>query len=203
MEKFYVTTAIDYVNATPHIGHAYEKIAADILARYHRLRGKKVFFQTGVDEHGSKVEKSAIDANKTPKEFCDEMAGKFEAAWKKLNLSYDKFIRTTDDYHEKAVQHLFRKLVEKATFIKEPTQASIVLAAKISFANAISTIKATAQIIRCHPKRSKSTTISSGSPITKMRFATGSARIRRQCVRKAARKRFSTNSMTPNLVTLA
>lgn len=118
MEKFYVTTAIDYVNATPHIGHAYEKIAADIIARYYRIRGRKVFFQTGVDEHGSKVEKSAIEAQKTPKEFCDEMAGKFQAAWQKLNLSYDKFIRTTDDYHEKAVQHLFKKLVEKGDIYK-------------------------------------------------------------------------------------
>ena len=118
MEKFYVTTAIDYVNATPHIGHAYEKIAADIVARYHRIRGKDVFFMTGVDEHGSKVEKSAADAGKTPKQFCDEMAEKFQLAWKKLNLSHDKFIRTTDDEHEKAVQILFLKLLEKGDIYK-------------------------------------------------------------------------------------
>lgn len=118
MEKFYVTTAIDYVNATPHIGHAYEKIAADIVARYHRIRGKDVFFMTGVDEHGSKVEKSAQDAGKTPKEFCDDMSAKFKTAWEKLNLSFDHFIRTTDDYHEKAVQSLFVKLLEKGDIYK-------------------------------------------------------------------------------------
>lgn len=118
MEKFYVTTAIDYVNATPHIGHAYEKIAADIVARYHRIRGKDVFFMTGVDEHGSKVEKSAADAGKTPKQFCDEMAEKFQLAWSKLNLSNDKFIRTTDEEHEKAVQILFLKLLEKGDIYK-------------------------------------------------------------------------------------
>lgn len=118
MEKFYVTTAIDYVNATPHIGHAYEKIAADIVARYHRIRGKDVFFMTGVDEHGSKVEKSALEAGVTPKEFCDDMALKFQSAWKKLNLSYDHFIRTTDDYHEKAVQTLFSKLLDKGDIYK-------------------------------------------------------------------------------------
>ncbi len=118
MEKFYVTTAIDYVNATPHIGHAYEKIAADIVARYHRIRGKDVFFLTGVDEHGSKVERSAREANIEPREFCDQMAAKFKQAWKNLNLSYDQFIRTTDDYHEKAVQVLFKKLQDKGDIYK-------------------------------------------------------------------------------------
>ena len=97
MEKYYITTAIDYVNASPHIGHAYEKIAADILARYYRMHGRDVFFLTGVDEHGSKVEKSAAAAGKTPEEFCDEMSAKFEQAWRNLNLSFDSFIRTTED----------------------------------------------------------------------------------------------------------
>jgi len=118
MEKFYVTTAIDYVNATPHIGHAYEKIAADIVARYHRIHGKDVFFLTGVDEHGSKVEKSARAADMEPREFCNQMSAKFEQAWKNLNLSYDKFIRTTDDYHEKAVQHLFKRMQDKGDIYK-------------------------------------------------------------------------------------
>lgn len=118
MNKFYVTTAIDYVNATPHIGHAYEKIAADIVARYHRMKGADVFFLTGVDEHGSKVEKSAKDAGKEPKEFCDDMSSKFEAAWKKLNLSNDHFIRTTDDYHEASVQGIFKKLLDKGDIYK-------------------------------------------------------------------------------------
>ena len=118
MNKFYVTTAIDYVNASPHIGHAYEKIAADIVARYHRTRGKEVFFLTGVDEHGSKVEKSAVEAGKKPQEFCDDMSAKFKDAWGNLNLSFDHFIRTTDDYHEKSVQEIFKKLVDQGDIYK-------------------------------------------------------------------------------------
>ena len=82
MEKYYITTAIDYVNAKPHIGHAYEKIAADVLARYHRLLGEDVFFQTGLDEHGSKIEKAAKQAGLEPQKFCDQMAEEFKAAWK-------------------------------------------------------------------------------------------------------------------------
>src|SRR5277367_887100 len=103
MGKFYVTTAIDYVNAAPHIGHAYEKIAADILARYHRLKGDEVFFLTGVDEHGSNVQKAAQRAGIEPKEFCDQMSAKFKQAWQNLGLSYDRFIRTTDPQHQDAV----------------------------------------------------------------------------------------------------
>jgi len=118
MPKFYVTTAIDYVNAVPHIGHAYEKIAADIVARYHRMRGKDVYFQTGVDEHGSKVEKSAHETGMSPKSFCDMMSRKFKDAWDSLNLSYDHFIRTTDPEHEKAIQHIFQKLVESGDIYK-------------------------------------------------------------------------------------
>lgn len=118
MKKFYVTTAIDYVNASPHIGHAYEKIAADIVARYHRSTGKEVFFLTGVDEHGSKVEKSAQEAGKNPKEFCDEMSSKFKEAWAELNLSFDHFIRTTDGHHEKAVQAIFKKLLDQGDIYK-------------------------------------------------------------------------------------
>src|ERR1700686_1107536 len=98
-KKYYITTAIDYVNASPHIGHAYEKIAADILARYHRLKGDDVFFLTGVDEHGSKVEKAAQQAGMTPQDFCDQMALKFQQAWQKLSVAYDYFIRTTEDRH--------------------------------------------------------------------------------------------------------
>ncbi len=113
-----MTTAIDYVNAVPHIGHAYEKIAADIVARYHRMRGKEVYFQTGVDEHGSKVEKSAHETGMSPKAFCDMMSKKFQNAWDSLNLSYDHFIRTTDEEHEKAIQHIFQKLVESGDIYK-------------------------------------------------------------------------------------
>ncbi|MCX6803346.1 MAG: class I tRNA ligase family protein, partial [Candidatus Diapherotrites archaeon] len=98
-KTFYVTTAIDYVNAEPHIGHAYQKIVADVLARWHRLLGEDVFFLTGTDEHGKKVANSAIIAGKSPKEFVDEIAAKFKEAWVALDIVPDRFIRTTDKDH--------------------------------------------------------------------------------------------------------
>ena len=103
MGKFYVTTAIDYVNAAPHIGHAYEKIAADILARYHRLKGDDVFFLTGVDEHGSKVEKAVQASRHSPASVLRSMVAQFKTAWDNLNLSYDHFFRTTDKDHYQSV----------------------------------------------------------------------------------------------------
>jgi methionyl-tRNA synthetase len=111
-KKFYVTTAIDYVNAEPHIGHAYQKIIADVLARWHKLRGDDVFFLTGTDDHGQKIAKSAEDAGKTPKKFVDELAPKFREAWDLLNIKYDRFIRTTDKDHNEKVQKFIR-LMEK------------------------------------------------------------------------------------------
>lgn len=117
-QKFYITTAIDYVNASPHIGHAYEKIAADTLARYHRIQGYDVFFLTGVDEHGSKVEKSAQAAQKTPKQFCQEMSAKFEQTWRNLGISFNYFIRTTEEKHHKVVQEIFRRIRDKGDIYK-------------------------------------------------------------------------------------
>jgi methionyl-tRNA synthetase len=111
--KYYVNTAIDYANAAPHIGHAYEKIAADIVARYQRLLGKDVFFLTGTDEHGIKVEKAAAAAGKSPQEFVDEVAGKFQEAWKRLYISNDFFIRTTQEKHKLVVQEVFRRMKAK------------------------------------------------------------------------------------------
>ncbi|MBY0546180.1 MAG: methionine--tRNA ligase [Candidatus Obscuribacterales bacterium] len=114
MEKYYVTTAIDYANAAPHIGHAYEKIAADIVARYQRLCGKKVFFLTGTDEHGSKVQKAAIAAGfDSPRAFVDETSSKFKEAWRRLLISNDYFIRTTEDRHKEVVQEVFRRMRQK------------------------------------------------------------------------------------------
>ncbi|TMQ51826.1 MAG: methionine--tRNA ligase [Candidatus Eisenbacteria bacterium] len=110
MPRFYITTAIDYVNGRPHIGHAYEKILADALARFHRQRGDATYFLTGTDEHGQKIAKTAAAAGKPPKAFVDEYAAHFKTAWKALDVSYDKFIRTTDQRHELAVQELFRRL---------------------------------------------------------------------------------------------
>ncbi|MBI5665537.1 MAG: methionine--tRNA ligase [Nitrospirae bacterium] len=108
--KFYVTTPIYYVNDVPHIGHAYTTIAADILSRYNRLLGKDVFFLTGTDEHGQKVEKAAQERGKTPKEHADLLVGNFRSLWVKLNISNDAFIRTTDAEHIKTVQGLIQLL---------------------------------------------------------------------------------------------
>ncbi len=113
---FYVTTPIYYVNDVPHIGHAYTTIAADVLARFHRLRGEKVFFLTGTDEHGQKIAEAAKAAGLQPKEFCDKIAPRFAEAWKKLNLTPDFFIRTTDPRHEKVVREIIEKIY-KAGFI--------------------------------------------------------------------------------------
>ena len=106
----YITTAIDYVNAEPHIGHAYQKIIADILARWNKLQGKDVFYLTGTDEHGKKIAQAAEAAGKSPQDFVDEVAPKFEAAWKLLNIQPDRFIRTTDKDHQKLVQDVLEKV---------------------------------------------------------------------------------------------
>ncbi|MBI4683035.1 MAG: methionine--tRNA ligase [Nitrospirae bacterium] len=108
--KFYVTTPIYYVNDVPHIGHAYTTIAADILARFNRIQGKDVFFLTGTDEHGQKVEKASQERGKTPKEHADIMVENFKSLWKKLNISNNAFIRTTDTEHIKTVQGLIQLL---------------------------------------------------------------------------------------------
>ena len=104
MENFYITTAIDYVNGAPHIGHAYEKIYTDILFRHFKKRINNCYFLTGTDEHGIKIQKTAKAAGITPKELCDINAAQFKEAWKLLDIDYSKFIRTTDDYHQKTVQ---------------------------------------------------------------------------------------------------
>ncbi len=112
MKKYYLTTAIDYVNARPHLGTAYEKIGADCLARYKRLAGYDTYFLIGTDEHSTNVEKEARRLGKDPQAYCDEMAEVFKVVWAKLNISYDQFIRTTDPMHEKAVRKIFEKIAE-------------------------------------------------------------------------------------------
>ena len=109
-EHFYITTAIDYVNGNPHLGHAYEKVLTDVLARYHRRKGDEVFFLTGVDEHGIKVQQSAQKQGREPQEFCDEMAGRFESLYRRLNVSFDDFVRTTQPRHQAVVQRILQKL---------------------------------------------------------------------------------------------
>jgi len=118
MKTFYVTTAIDYTNAKPHMGHAYEKICADVQARWHRLLGYDVFFLTGTDEHGQKVERAAKAAGKNPKEFVDELALNFKSLCKKLNISNDDFIRTTDKRHEVVAQKIFKDTHNKGDIYK-------------------------------------------------------------------------------------
>ncbi len=118
MEKYFITTAIDYVNGAPHIGHAYEKIVSDVIARHYKQRCDEVFFLTGTDEHGIKIQKTAKENGKTPKELCDENSSKFKEAWKALNMEYNHFVRTTDEQHERVVQHIFKKLQENGDIYK-------------------------------------------------------------------------------------
>ena len=116
--KFYVTTPIYYPNDIPHIGHAYTTLAADVLARWNSLNGKDVWFLTGTDEHGQKIEQAAKKKDKKSKEFVDELIPKFKDAWKKLNIDYSRFIRTTDKDHEKKVQEILKKVFEKGDIYK-------------------------------------------------------------------------------------
>jgi len=117
-KKFYMTTAIAYASGKPHIGNTYEIVLADAIARYRRMQGYDVFFQTGTDEHGQKIEQKAADAGVTPKEYVDSVAGEIRRIWDLMNTSYDKFIRTTDDYHEKQVQKMFKKMYAKGDIYK-------------------------------------------------------------------------------------
>ncbi len=116
--KYYITTPIYYVNDSPHIGHAYTTIAADVLARWQRIRGSETFFLTGTDEHGAKICQAAEKAVKTPKEFCDIISQQFREAWQKLNITNDYFVRTTDELHEKAVSKFLTQLFEKGAIAK-------------------------------------------------------------------------------------
>ncbi len=117
-KTFYITTPIYYPSASLHIGHAYCTVATDAIARYKRQRGYDVFFLTGADEHGQKIERKAKEAGVTPQQYVDKIVGGFKELWKLLDISYDKFIRTTDDYHVKAVQKMFKKLYEQGDIYK-------------------------------------------------------------------------------------
>jgi methionyl-tRNA synthetase len=112
-QKFYLTTPIYYVNARPHIGHAYTTIAADVIARRHRLLGDDTFFLTGTDEHGQKVERSAAAAGLSPQQFTDQVSASFRALWDRMGITYDDYIRTTDPHHKSAVQRLFQLLRDR------------------------------------------------------------------------------------------
>ena len=112
-KPYYITTAIAYTSGKPHIGNTYEIVLADAIARFKRKEGYDVRFQTGTDEHGQKIELKAAEAGISPKEFVDNTAGEIKRIWDLMNTSYDKFIRTTDENHEKQVQKIFKKLYDK------------------------------------------------------------------------------------------
>ena len=116
--KYYITTAIAYTSGKPHIGNSYEIVLADCIARFKRKDGYDVYFQTGTDEHGQKIELKAQEAGVTPKEYVDNVAGVIRGLWDLMNTSYDHFIRTTDDYHEKQVQKIFKKLYDQGDIYK-------------------------------------------------------------------------------------
>ena len=117
-QKYYITTAIAYTSGKPHIGNTYEIVLADAIARFKRMQGYDVFFQTGTDEHGQKIEEKAGEAGVTPKEFVDNVAGEIRRIWDLMNTSYDKFIRTTDSDHEAQVQKIFKKLYDQGDIYK-------------------------------------------------------------------------------------
>jgi methionyl-tRNA synthetase len=117
-KKFYITTPIYYVNARPHIGHTYTTIACDTIARRHRMLGDDTYFLTGTDEHGQKIERAAAAAGKTPQQFADQVSGEFRTLWKRMGLTHDDFIRTTEDRHKRSVQFLFQKLQENGYIYK-------------------------------------------------------------------------------------
>ncbi len=118
-KTFFITTAIDYTNSPPHIGHAYEKVLADVIARYHRLKGEKVFFLTGVDQHGQKVQQSAAKAGVPPAQFVKGITQRFVDLWKKLDVQYDEWAETTSDRHKKVVQGILQRLFDARQIYKD------------------------------------------------------------------------------------
>ena len=116
--KYYITTAIAYASGKPHIGNTYEVVLADAIARYKRSQGYDVFFQTGTDEHGQKIELKADEAGITPKQFVDNAAEEIKKIWDLMNTSYDKFIRTTDEDHEAQVKKIFKRLYDQGDIYK-------------------------------------------------------------------------------------
>ena len=117
-KPYYITTPIYYPSGDPHIGHCYTTVACDSIARYRRMQGYDVMFLTGTDEHGLKIEQKAAAAGITPKEYVDGIVAKFKTLWSYMNISYDRYIRTTDDYHVESVQKIFKALYDKGHIYK-------------------------------------------------------------------------------------
>ena len=118
MEKYYISTAIAYTSAKPHLGNTYEIVLADAIARFKRLQGYDVYFQTGTDEHGEKIEGKALEANVTPQEYVDNIACQIKDIWDVVNTSYYKFVRTTNKEHEEIVQKIFKKFYDNGDIYK-------------------------------------------------------------------------------------
>ena len=121
-QKFYLTTAIAYASRKPHIGNTYEIILADAIARYKRQRGYDVHFLTGTDEHGQKIEDLAKEEGISPKEYVDKVAGQIKEIWDGMNTTYSRFIRTTDEDHERVVSHIFKKLYDQGDIYKNESE---------------------------------------------------------------------------------
>ena len=130
-QKYYITTAIAYTSGKPHIGNTYEVVLADAIARYKRQQGYDVFFQTGTDEHGQKIELKAEEAGITPKEFVDNVSGEIKRIWDLMNTSYDKFIRTTDEDHEKQVKKNLQKNVRKRRHLQRTLRRNVLYTMRI------------------------------------------------------------------------
>ena len=130
-KPYYLTTAIAYTSGKPHIGNTYEIVLADAIVRYKRFQGYDVRFQTGTDEHGQKIELKAQEAGITPKEFVDGVSTEIKRIWDLMNTSYDRFIRTTDEEHEKQVQKIFKKLYDKGDIYKVPAQGGTAVQLRI------------------------------------------------------------------------
>ena len=117
-KPYYITTPIYYPSGNPHIGHCYTTVACDSIARYRRMQGYDVMFLTGTDEHGQKIEQKAAEKGVTPKQYVDEIVEHFKKLWSYMNISYDRFIRTTDDYHVASIQKIFRELYDRGDIYK-------------------------------------------------------------------------------------
>ena len=117
-KKYYISTAIAYTSSKPHIGNTYEIVLADAIARYKRLEGYDVYFQTGTDEHGQKIEEKAHDAGVSPQEYVDSVADQIKSIWDLMDTSYDRFVRTTDNKHKEKVQKIFKKLYDQGDIYK-------------------------------------------------------------------------------------
>ena len=130
-QKYYITTAIAYTSGKPHIGNTYEIVLARCGCRYKRSQGYDVFFQTGTDEHGQKIELKAEEAGVTPKEFVDGVSAEIKKIWDLMDTSYDKFIRTTDEDHEKQVQKIFKKLYDQGDIYKGSLRRNVLYAVRV------------------------------------------------------------------------